>query len=683
MNNAKKILTAVLAVSLSIPTSAMPVLGAPAKDADLEVKLLSGEEAAGYQTKANEALAISNAAKLPAEFDLRDLDVVTPVKFQNPFGTCWAFGASAAAESNILTDLGLTNTEAKVLFGEGGLDLSEKHLAYWAYHTVPESDDVHSQGGEGNTLFKEESASDVYDNGGTDVLAHAIYSSGVGPTLEASYPYTFLDKDGNNIKNPDLTDTIVDWSLPAESQFDYLFQLRDGNLLPSPAVKKVTDPLTGAKEWVEYDESATATIKQELIRGRGVVLNYKADQSMPGDVEPDSHMNTETWAQYDDESVDFSHAVCIVGWDDTFSKDKFLTPPPGDGAWIVKNSWSTAYGDNGYFYLSYYDHSIYSLESFDFDLSDRSFDGNGLYIDQWDYMPSMAGKVNLLELESSAKPIKMANVYTATMDVDLNSVGFTTVYPNSRVTIKLCSLGEDGSLDNSESIETLDSKVVTIEYAGFHRIDLNGEYHIKKGDKYAVIVTEQRIDENGINYIVHASIGLSKTAIEEVNPMLETIGLPPMNAYAVAVVNPDESYLNTGSKWEDWSAKRNEYEAVAASEGSFEVDNFSIKAYGIPSALDVPDAPDTPTKVKAKAKKNTITVSWKPVEGADGYCIHYGTDPENLEGELDATKTKVKIKGLKKKTTYYISVHSVVYDDLTGDVLIESEPSSIIKVKTK
>ena len=39
--------------------------------------------------------------------------------------------------------------------------------------------------------------------------------------------------------------------------------------------------------------------------------------------------------------------------------------------------------------------------------------------------------------------------------------------------------------------------------------------------------------------------------------------------------------------------------------------------------------------------------------------------------------------GLKKKTTYYISVHSVVYDDMTGQVLIESEPSAVKKVKTK
>lgn len=36
-----------------------------------------------------------------------------------------------------------------------------------------------------------------------------------------------------------------------------------------------------------------------------------------------------------------NHAVTIVGWDDSYSKENFNAEhqPPADGAWIVKNSW--------------------------------------------------------------------------------------------------------------------------------------------------------------------------------------------------------------------------------------------------------------------------------------------------------------------------------------------------------
>ena len=50
-----------------------------------------------------------------------------------------------------------------------------------------------------------------------------------------------------------------------------------------------------------------------------------------------------------------NHAVVIVGWDDTYSRNNFKTTPEGDGAWIIKNSWGTSGGDKGFYYVSYYD----------------------------------------------------------------------------------------------------------------------------------------------------------------------------------------------------------------------------------------------------------------------------------------------------------------------------------------
>ena len=43
----------------------------------------------------------------PEKFDLRERGVVTPVKSQAPWGTCWTFGTSAACETSLLSMLNL------------------------------------------------------------------------------------------------------------------------------------------------------------------------------------------------------------------------------------------------------------------------------------------------------------------------------------------------------------------------------------------------------------------------------------------------------------------------------------------------------------------------------------------------------------------------------------------------
>jgi hypothetical protein len=50
-----------------------------------------------------------------------------------------------------------------------------------------------------------------------------------------------------------------------------------------------------------------------------------------------------------------NHAIALVGWNDNYSRSNFNHTPPGDGAFIVKNSWGTWWGEAGYFYISYYD----------------------------------------------------------------------------------------------------------------------------------------------------------------------------------------------------------------------------------------------------------------------------------------------------------------------------------------
>ena len=56
-------------------------------------------------------------AAFPSSYDARKEGLVTPVKNQNPFGTCWAFGMAAIMETSLLAQ------------NKGTYDLSEEHLS--------------------------------------------------------------------------------------------------------------------------------------------------------------------------------------------------------------------------------------------------------------------------------------------------------------------------------------------------------------------------------------------------------------------------------------------------------------------------------------------------------------------------------------------------------------------------
>jgi C1A family cysteine protease len=76
-----------------------------------------------------------------------------------------------------------------------------------------------------------------------------------------------------------------------------------------------------------------------------------------------------------------NHAVLIVGWDDD------LSHAGGMGGWIVKNSWGTNWGDNGYFYIAYGSASIGMSSSSVYAWQDYDPNGDIMYYDEagwWD-----------------------------------------------------------------------------------------------------------------------------------------------------------------------------------------------------------------------------------------------------------------------------------------------------------
>ncbi|MEG1494428.1 MAG: lectin like domain-containing protein [Gordonibacter sp.] len=593
-----------------------------------------------------------NGAVFPDKYSLVDKGVITPVKFQNPWGTCWSFGAIAAAEASIMSDLRLN-------VADGALDLSELHTAWFSYMPLPEGSG--SQSGEGNHPVDAAGnfTSDpktVLNEGGMPFTATSVFSSGIGVMSEADVPYRNKEGSKANLSNGYWHYSEEgDWSVDESLRFGQVFELEESSILPTPAGRD------GAGEYL-YNETGTNAIKQKLAAGRAVEIAFCADSSRPGPTTSPKYINTDTWAHYTyDKNAGITHGVTIVGWDDTYSKNKFLLDhqPPENGAWIVKNSWGSNSKDvaspncnpsgwgvdgAGYFYLSYYDMSISAPETFEFDTANAGQGAEYYLIDQYDFMPS-SGVFSI----TNEAPLSMANVFEAQENQNIRSLSCETASPDTEVTYQLYLLNDNYA--NPADGKLLAEKVETYPYGGYHRLSLGEGYPVKAGQHYAVVVTEKTAA--GYDMLVDRS--LNKAGMEHLRA--QGIGY---NKYAVGVVNKGESYsFNTQSgTWDDWADGIAEIKAAAAQQGPgsniFDYDNFALKAYADPlppTTAIVPDLGNL-TEAEALAALGKVGFQGKAGEAAYSDTVEAGRVmgqdvPAGMEKEEGSTITYLLSLGKK------------------------------------
>ena len=550
-------------------------------------------------------------AAWPDTYDLREAGTVTPVKSQLPWGTCWSFAACAAAETSILNELGTTYDALQ-------LDLSERQLAWFSQTVLPSG----SQAGEGSSAIDPDNR---LNTGGGSYTATSVFASGVGPVSEESVPYknnddstmSYRDLYGDegaeamkkanpsfDVDAPDFYSPKGDWSVDESYRFMSMMQLENGSILPSPATITSTgniaeDGKVTLNLSYSYNTNGTAAIKQQLLAGNAVQVNFLADTSTPGQAEASQYINTETWAHYTYEPKTANHAVTIVGWDDNYSKENFLEghQPEHNGAWVVKNSWGSSSEEftnnnggwgldgEGYFYLSYYDQSITNVEVFDFDTSSIESDNDHYIADSYSYMPT-----SKIMPASTEDFVQMANVYTAEEDQILRYVSSETASDNMSVTYDVYLLDDDA--ENPTDGKRVASVSDNYQYQGFHRTALNSGVVMKAGQRYSVAVT-MRTADGQYQYIQPAGVG---------KRLAELLGLP---SYSTGVVNKGESALYSEGKWVDWTdciASIKE-KLGSSSEDLLAYDNLPVRAYSDPYTTPTfSDVADTDWFAPAVAK---------------------------------------------------------------------------------
>lgn len=226
------------------------------------------------------------------------------------------------------------------------------------------------------------------------------------------------------------------------------------------SIKMVTDYRMIANEATSPD--AIEPIKNAIYNHGPLAMSYAADNG--------EHMHEGSIYYWPDCPADeVNHLVCVVGWDDT------VVHPAGggSGAWIVKNSWSTGWGDNGYFYLCYGSAGMCQVASFDY----RNYDPNET-IYYWDE----AGQVD--PVGCGTPSAWMANIFTSTQDGSLTHVDFWTTSNNAEYEIYVYLDGD--IFDGLNDLTT--SQMGTCQEFGYYSIPLTSPVSLTSGQPFTIAV---------------------------------------------------------------------------------------------------------------------------------------------------------------------------------------------------
>jgi C1A family cysteine protease len=233
------------------------------------------------------------ARRSPASINWRDTEAVTAIKNQGQCGSCWAFSATEAVESQLVLTTGR----------EFALELSPQQIASCA----PSTGTYGCQGCNGG-----------FTEGAYEYLKTV---SGLANSFYIPYQQSLTE----------TTDTVACMTSQVEA-IDGSMQVLQGGYAAVTGYTYATPPCTGTSLCKNQDLDTLAAALEETPVS--VCVNAGAWNAYTGGVMTSAACGSMA-------SFEQDHCVMATGFNTT-------APTP---YWIVRNSWSDTWGEEGYIYL--------------------------------------------------------------------------------------------------------------------------------------------------------------------------------------------------------------------------------------------------------------------------------------------------------------------------------------------
>ena len=379
----------------------------------------------GMTALAAEQGSESAVSGLPEAFDLREQGLVSAVKDQGTYGTCWAHAMISSLETNEIART-------------PDIDLSEWHLSHYRFQYYPQHEEDYLHAG---SFYWE---------------PVQMMMNQLGPVSEADCPY------GSGIPDLTLTDE----------------EIRKGAVLES------TDYFAYFSWQNDRYEYAPEGVKQAIYSGHCVAFSLQRSYLATECYDRENHSyycssahSPELDERLNGETIN-GHAMCIVGWDDNFPASAFHYTPPMDGAWLVKNSWGPTWGDGGYVWISYaedYVNNFYYIETESAAAHDFFFSHDSGYL----------GAVFMNRNETDTE-VHYANIFYPEEDCCITDVMLCSVDPEDIMEVTLYTGLQD--LNDPTSGTASSVTTVQLPHPEYQTVPLQDAVPVRKGEPFSVTV---------------------------------------------------------------------------------------------------------------------------------------------------------------------------------------------------